>query len=563
MKRIAVTTGDPAGIGPQITGKALQFIKSGKDRVIVVYGSIAGNTEFTVIETIDEAVSTNKIYLIKIDDPAVEIGVESKLSGEVSHNILERCLEDLNSKKCDAVVTCPVSKHAIRQTHPDFIGHTEFFAQSKHKVFMTFWGKYFNVGLLSTHISIKNISKGISERKLLREMEQLYKEISKFIDYPKLAVLGVNPHSGEQGAFGLEDEIMKAVLKKLVEKEIYISGPFPADTFFSSKISEYDFIISAYHDQGLIPFKMMHRNEGVNVTLGLPFIRTSVDHGTAFDIAKSNTANERSLESAISSAENFLFGEQIKTGDIYGIFADYYDEYMSHVNYDAWVNLVLNVYTKKHKSNPKLVLETACGTCNIATRLVKKGLSVEACDMSREMLKIASQKDYKPKLFLSGLTDELPKNRYNLILMLFDSINYLTKKNEISMMLNETYKALKKNGMMIFDISTILNCEENFDGLMDADDIGDEYMIHTSELDYNTYIQTTKLTFFRKSGITFKRDDEVHRQRIYYVEEIEKLIEESHFNLTAIHSVNSKQNLLNTEVNLDREYTRLFFVIEK
>jgi 4-hydroxythreonine-4-phosphate dehydrogenase len=563
MKRIAVTSGDPAGIGPQIIGKALQFFKSNEDRVIVVYGKISGNLDYTEISEIDEAVYPHEIYLIKIDDSRVELGVESKLSGAVAYRILERCLEDLNSKKADAVVTCPVSKNAIRKTHPDFIGHTEFFAQNKHKVFMTFWGKHFNVGLLSTHISLKDVSKKMTEKKLLRDFEQLHEEISEYIDYPKLAVLGVNPHSGEHGAFGNEDEMIKQVLSELKKKDIYIAGPFPADTFFSKNLSEYNFVISAYHDQGLIPFKMMHQNEGVNVTLGLPFIRTSVDHGTAFDIAKDNVADEKSLEHGILLAENFLLKNYNKRSDIYDVFAEYYDDYMSHVNYDTWVNLILNLYTKRHNSNPKLTLEAACGTCNISTRLVKKGLKTEACDISREMLKVANRKENRPFLFRRGMLEQLPANRYNLILLMFDSINYLTEKEEISKLLNIIYKSLKKDGMFIFDISTITNCEENFDGLLDIDDSDGEYMIHNSELDYFNYIQTTKLTFFKKTGFVYKRFDETHKQRIYFVAELKKLISESKLNLSGIYSTESDRNLLNSEQDTDRNFTRLFFCLNK
>ncbi|MCK4311139.1 MAG: 4-hydroxythreonine-4-phosphate dehydrogenase PdxA, partial [Candidatus Cloacimonetes bacterium] len=391
MKRIAITTGDPAGIGFEITSKVLRFLELKKNIIYIVYGKLKrfkdGN-EICEIDNISKAISPDKIYWIEINSKNITIGKPTKESGKIAYEILRRCAEDLNSKKLDAVVTCPISKEAIHLIHPDFIGHTEFFAKKSgtKDVIMSFWGPYFNLALLTTHIAVSEVSKTLSKDIQKTKLKLIYEEVSKIIKSPKMAMLAINPHAGESGAFGLEDILVKSVLDELAEENINIDGPFPADMFFSRKATEYDLIISAFHDQGLIPFKMISTEEGVNVTLGLPFIRTSVDHGTAFDIAGKGIASEKSLLQAIRFAEKLLFPSKKIQVRNYSLFAKYYDKYMSHVSYDKWVNFLLKQFSKSHNENPKRVLELACGTANISNRLVKKGLHVDASDISEEML---------------------------------------------------------------------------------------------------------------------------------------------------------------------------------
>jgi len=569
MKRIGITTGDPAGIGPEITAKALQFLKLKKEYIYIVYGRVdkfdCGN-KILKIESISHAVDSNKIYQIEIDDPEIRPGKPSSKSGEIALKILESSKIDLEAKELHAVVTCPISKDEIRKTDDTFIGHTEFYAgeAAKDDVIMSFWGPYFNLALLTTHLAVCDVSKKLDEASLIKKFTTIYKQACLQKDYPKIAMLAHNPHAGENGAFGSEDELVKLVLKNLEAEGVFIDGPFPADTFFSTKAPQYDLIISSYHDQGLIPFKMLSNEEGVNVTLGLPFIRTSVDHGTAFDIAGENRASEASLEKAIIFAEKQLDPGAVTSETTYSTFAKYYDKYMEHVDYDMWTELLLTTYTRRHKCNPAKTLELACGTGNIASRFVAKGLEIDASDFSAEMLKIAASKANPAHYFRADMLEPIVKESYDLILLVFDSINYLMDKDKISALLKNAYQGLTEKGMFIFDVSTLNNCEDYFDGFVNLEDKPNEYLIHQSEFDGDKNIQKSHLTFFLKQGFQFKRYDEIHQQRIYPTAELVELIKQSGFKLHAIHSTESRKNLILSKYHtLDNKFPRLFFILEK
>jgi len=569
MKKIAITTGDPAGIGPEIASKVIRFLPLKKDIIYIIYGKFLSFPDGNIIKkisNIEDALNHAIIYWIEIDDSRYEMGKPSKITGEISYQILERCMLDLKSKKLDAVVTCPISKKTIRKTHPDFIGHTEYFAEKTGTAdfIMSFWGPYFNLALLTTHIPVSDVGNILNREFLIKKLKLIYNETKKIIKNPKLAILSVNPHAGENGAFGFEDELLKKVLKELLLENIIIDGPFPADSFFAQNRNKYDMIISAFHDQGLIPFKMLSSEEGVNVTLGLPFVRTSVDHGTAFDIAGKNIASEKSLKTAINFAERLLNQSSEKKAVNYSVFAEYYDRYMSHVNYQGWVNFILKQYSKTFRKRPQKILELACGTANIACLLVKKGLNVDAVDLSGEMLNIAAQKPNKPVLYQADILSKTFPKTYDLILLLFDSLNYFLKNRQVLKTLKNAYESLQKRGLFIFDITTLKNCEENFDGFVNLEDNTDEYMIHQSEFNYRNFIQTTHLTFFLKKGYLFSRRDEIHKQKIYKVKEIVEIIKETDFKLIGIYSIDYVKNQIeNNYDSLDKRFTRIFFVLEK
>lgn len=568
MKKIAISTGDPAGIGPEVTSKAIRFLKLKNNIIFIVYGKIDlfndGNP-IVKIDNVKKATSPENIYWIKIDNE-VEIGKPTIESGRIAHEILSRCAEDLNSRHLTAVVTAPVSKDAIRQTHPDFIGHTEFFATSSNtkNVIMSFWGPYFNLSLLSTHIAVSEVSKYLISESLKPKFRLIYQETNKMIENPKIAMLAVNPHAGEKGAFGNEDQLIAAVLKELEEENIHIDGPFPADTFFATKATSYDMIISAYHDQGLIPFKMISSEEGVNVTLGLPFIRTSVDHGTAYDIAGKGIASEKSLLRAISFAEKMISKHEEITNNNYDVFAEYYDNYMKHVGYEKWIDFILSQYNKTCGKSPDRILELACGTANISSLLVKKGLTVDASDISAEMLKIASSKPFPPNLKLHKMTDVLPKNKYDLTLSLFDSMNYLHDLNEVELVLNNVHNTLTEKGLFIFDVTTPKNCENHFDGFINVEEIRDDIFIHESEYEPSTSFQTTKLTFFKKKGFLFARYDEEHKQKIFRVSDLLGQIKKTKLKLKGIYCIGHDENLIEHDPKIiESNFSRLFFVLEK
>ncbi len=569
MRKIGITTGDPAGIGPEIAAKALRFLALQDNVIFIVYGRFeffSNGNEVKKIEKAAEAVHPKIIYWIEIDEIEVAVGKPSKLSGDIAYRILECCAADRKKELLDAVVTCPISKEAIRLSHPGFIGHTEFFAESFHikDFIMSFWGDHFNLALLTTHVATHKVPELLTREIVEHKLRIIFREVTKYLSKPKMAMLAMNPHAGERGAFGSQDDMIAEILKKLKQEGIIIDGPFPADTFFAHHATDYDLIISAFHDQGLIPFKMISTDAGVNVTLGLPFVRTSVDHGTAFDIAGKNIASEKSLLAAIKMAMKMLQINCEPSNSNYSHFANYYDQYMAHVNYENWVEFILNHFFQRYKRHPKKMLELACGTANISSILVKKGLDVDASDISGEMLKIASQKPFRPHLFQHNMLRLLPAAKYDLVLLLFDSINYLLDEQKILTLFNNVFNTLQKKGLFIFDITTIKNCEQNCDGYVNLEDEKDSYLIHQGEYDEEEMMQTTKLTFFNKKGFLYERYDEIHQQRVYRVAEIVELIKQTDFHLASVYSIGFGDDLLKTDLHvLDKNFTRLFFVLEK
>ncbi len=565
MKKIAISSGDPAGIGAEIISKALRFYPKKNDLIYIVYGKVEEESkDFSYITIPEEAIDPNKFYLIKIDKE-VEKGKISKIAGEVAFEILTRIADDLNSKKIDGVVTTAVCKESIQLSHPDFIGHTEFFAEksSSKNVVMSFWGPYFNLALLTTHISLCELSDVLSEEYMESKLRLIYSEIMKYKSDAKIAVLGINPHAGENGAFGKDDILLEKVLNKLAEEDIIFYGPFPADTFFASKFSKYDWVVSGYHDQGLIPFKMLSFEQGVNVTLGLPYVRTSVDHGTAFDIAGKNIASEKSLIVAMKQAEFMLTGRR-ESSHNYQKFADYYDEYMSNVDYDKWINFILRKMEYFDQSNPKKILELGCGTANISGKLVELNYNVDASDISCEMLKIADKKKFKPNLFQANMLDKISPEKYDIILLLFDGINYLRNVAELEKLFKNTFTGLKENGIFCFDISTKSNCIENFDGFVNLEDNEDDFFIHTSEFIPEIDTEETHLTIFERKGFLFQRYDEIHREKIFSVEEIIKSIKSTDFEILGIFNLDDNENFIESDrKDLEDFNNRLFFFVRK
>ncbi len=565
MKKIAISSGDPAGIGPEIISKALKFYSKNDEVIYIIYGKVSSESKQIVQITIpEEAIDPVKFYLIKIDKE-VEVGKISKESGEVAYEILSRIADDLNSKKIDAVVTTAVCKESIQLSHPDFIGHTEFFAEksSSENVIMSFWGPYFNLALLTTHVSLSELSKVLSEEYMETKLRLIHSEITKYNHNAKVAVLGINPHAGENGAFGNDDIVLEKVLNKLAEEDIVFYGPFPADTFFAGKFSKYDWVVSAYHDQGLIPFKMISFEQGVNVTLGLPYVRTSVDHGTAFDIAGKNIASEKSLIVAMKQAEFMLTNKKAPVHN-YGKFADYYDEYMSNVNYDEWISFILKKLEYFGQNHPKKILELGCGTANISGKLSELNYDVDASDISCEMLKIADKKEFKPNLFQADMLDELPAEKYDSILLLFDGINYLKNTDELEILFKNTFIGLKKNGIFCFDISTKSNCIENFDGFVNLEDNEEDFFIHTSEFLPEINIEETQLTIFEKKGFLFQRYDEIHKEKIFSVDEVLKSLETTNYEVLGIFNINDNENFIESDrKDLEDFNDRLFFFLRK
>lgn len=248
----------------------------------------------------------------------------------------------------------------------------------------------------------------------------------------------------------------------------------------------------------------------------------------------------------------------------YGFFADRYDDYMAHVDYDLWYSKLIN-WHKSYSGRPhQKVLELACGTANVACRFVQSGSQVDACDISYQMLENAFRKELKPNLYQASLTDPIPGRDYDLILCLFDSINYLSYKAQISTCLEEVAKALAEGGLFIFDISTLLNSMENFFDTCHWVKERDSGLVHQSSYEMGQRRQTSQLSLFKRWGASYSLQEEEHHQRVYMVQELIELIQDSPLQIKAVHSTNHKANFYPKKISgLDHRHYRLFFILTK
>ncbi len=314
--RVGITTGDINGIGIEVIIKALSDNRILENVIPIIYGSSkvitahkkALNVEFNFnrIDSADKAVK-KKINLINCWDEEVnvELGERSKEGGKYALKSLETAVKDLASNKVDVLVTAPIDKKAIQSEDFDFPGHTEYLAKMSNvdDALMLMVSEDLRVGVVTGHIPLQDVAKTITKEKIVDKIDQINASLLKDFGIPngKIAVLGLNPHAGEKGLLGdEEDKVIIPAIKEASKNGAQVYGPYPADGFFgSSSYKKFDAILAMYHDQGLIPFKAMTFGFGVNYTAGLPIVRTSPDHGTAFEIAGKNLANEGSFRHAI------------------------------------------------------------------------------------------------------------------------------------------------------------------------------------------------------------------------------------------------------------------------
>ncbi|MFH0976824.1 MAG: 4-hydroxythreonine-4-phosphate dehydrogenase PdxA [Spirochaetota bacterium] len=326
--KIGITIGDPAGIGPEVTLNAINEL-SGLDIVPVViaraevlqkhYSALL--KEYKTIRP--DEISSLKIpagskYLLNIysNNPVPSPGKGSAGTGLESKTYIDEAVGLWKKGVIDAVVTGPVSKALIEKTGFHFSGHTEYIADliNEENPYMMMYSADYRVLLVTTHIPVKDIFKSITAEKIYNTIKAGYKAI-KLLDGKsnvRIAVAGLDPHCGDEGAIGTFDaDITRMVVEKAAKEGINIEGPFAADTLFTpQKWKTYNLAIAHYHDQGLIPFKALAFESGINVTLGLSIVRTSPDHGTAFDIAGQNKANYKSMLEAIKLAYKLAMNKQ-------------------------------------------------------------------------------------------------------------------------------------------------------------------------------------------------------------------------------------------------------------
>jgi 4-hydroxythreonine-4-phosphate dehydrogenase len=314
---IAISMGDPSGIGPEVTLKALAKVLPQSKHFYCVVGDFAHlkacAKRFKVSLSLEKIENDGPALVGKGRVGVLDLGgAEKSFWGKISassgsaavHYIVKGAQLALEGKAA-ALVTAPISKEAIHKAGCVFPGHTELLAHlSDRKNFaMMMVGGPFRICLLSIHMSLKDALKEVTRAKVWEKLELTHQSLWRWfgIKNPKIAVAGVNPHAGENGAFGNEEKkILAPVIAKARKLGWNVSGPHPPDTlYYWVAQGRYDAVLCMYHDQGLIPFKLAVFDQGVNMTLGLPFIRTSPDHGTAFDIAGKGKADPSSMASAI------------------------------------------------------------------------------------------------------------------------------------------------------------------------------------------------------------------------------------------------------------------------
>jgi 4-hydroxythreonine-4-phosphate dehydrogenase len=317
--KIGITAGDPAGIGPEVTLKAVNEL-SGYDYIPVIIarakllqkqypGLLKDYTPADIDKSGTYNLSPGKKYILDIPsaDPLPVPGKGSAVTGKESRIYIDKAVYLWEEGTVDAIVTGPVNKAYIEKSGCPFTGHTEYIANliNENNPLMLMYSDSYRVLLVTTHIPVAEIIKKINAGIIYNTIIAGYRAI-KSIDKSdvKLAIAGLDPHCGDEGAIGTFDmQVTEAAVMRARQEGINISGPLSADTLFTpGKWKSYNLAIAHYHDQGLIPFKMLAFESGVNVTLGLSIIRTSPDHGTAFDIAGQNKANHGSMSEAIKLA---------------------------------------------------------------------------------------------------------------------------------------------------------------------------------------------------------------------------------------------------------------------
>jgi 4-hydroxythreonine-4-phosphate dehydrogenase len=320
--RVAITLGDPNGIGPEVLLKslndpglapAMKPVLVGSPRVLRVHADMLGYSDLSieVVDEIPDEIPDEDCVILDVSDgsdPPVSFGAITPEAGRLSMRAVERAVEACRHGTVDAMVTAPISKDAVQQAGYDVPGHTEFIAEMVGNVRPTMMmvAGGLRVGLVTGHIPVAEVAENITEEAILEKLRTIDASLRRdfAIDEPKVAVLGLNPHAGDAGVLGREEEaIIEPALDGARAEGLDVDGPMAADGYFATQLDEgYDAVLAMYHDQALVPFKALAFDRGVNFTAGLPIVRTSPDHGTAFGIAGKGMALPGSMRSAIETA---------------------------------------------------------------------------------------------------------------------------------------------------------------------------------------------------------------------------------------------------------------------
>lgn len=328
--KIAITAGDPNGIGYEVILKALEDPKILELFTPVIYGSARAaqhyrrmmdlpNVQLNQINDADQAKEGFASIITVTEDSQPEPGVSTPQAGKDAFAALEAAVADLRAGKVDALVTAPINKKNIQSETFDFPGHTEYLEASYGdgaKALMILATETLRVALVTTHLPIGQLAGAINRENIVEKLTIFARSLHRDFacDNPRIAVLALNPHAGEEGLLGTEEtEVIAPAIAEAREAGIQAFGPYPADGFFGSgAYTRFDGVLAMYHDQGLAPFKTIAMDRGFNFTAGLPYVRTSPDHGTGYDIAGQGVASAQSMREAIYAAIDIVRNRAIE-----------------------------------------------------------------------------------------------------------------------------------------------------------------------------------------------------------------------------------------------------------
>ncbi len=318
--RIGITMGDINGIGPEIIIRTLNDkrfkanytpIIYGSSKIVSYYRNIVGANDFhpSYFDNINN-LHTGKVYLKNCweDKAAINVGQATEEGGKYAALALEAAVKDAQMGNLDAIVTAPINKSAMHMSGFKYPGHTEYLSEAFNvrESVMMMVSSAMRIALATNHLPIKDVPSELVKDKIIKKLIILDQSLRKDfgIQKPNIAVFGLNPHAGDNGSIGKEDlELIKPVIIEAKKNGMLVSGPYSADGFFGSgQFNKFDGILAMYHDQGLIPFKALSFGDGVNFTAGLPIVRTSPDHGTAYDLVGTGKAEISSFRNALNLA---------------------------------------------------------------------------------------------------------------------------------------------------------------------------------------------------------------------------------------------------------------------
>ncbi|AMQ01457.1 4-hydroxythreonine-4-phosphate dehydrogenase [Pedobacter cryoconitis] len=322
--KIGISIGDVNGIGLEVILKTLANNSILDYCTPIVYGHTKvasyhrkalglGDFSFNVINDA-EAANPKKANMINCweEDVKIELGVANEIGGKYALLSLERATEDLIKGNIDALVTAPINKHTIQAENFQFPGHTEYLQErtGSSDVLMFLLSEDIRVGVVTGHIPVSKVAESITKESIVKKLLLINKSLKRdfWIEKPRIAVLGLNPHAGDNGLLGSEEQdVIMPAIQEAFDSGVICFGPYPADGFFGKgAYKQFDAVLAMYHDQGLIPFKTIAFGTGVNFTAGMKYVRTSPDHGTGFDIAGKDLADPSSFIEALFAATHIV-----------------------------------------------------------------------------------------------------------------------------------------------------------------------------------------------------------------------------------------------------------------